>query len=188
MNLEQLPDNLPTPKDDGASDHLAELKFPDSGFTATNGELVQPATLDGMTVLYIYPMTGRPDTPLPDDWDTIPGARGCTPQSCSFRDHTTELQQLNARVFGLSSQTSDYQREAQQRLHLPFQLLSDPSLSLKSTLQLPTFTTSGMELYRRITLIISRGTIVNVFYPVFPPGDNARNVVRWLQSHSRSSG
>jgi peroxiredoxin len=132
-------------------------------------------------VIYIYPMTGQPGVALPDGWDGIPGARGCTPQSCSFRDHFAELAALDTGVFGLSAQSSADQREARERLHLPFQLLSDPSLQLKRSLRLPTFTVAGMELYKRLTLIVSDGQIGKVFYPVFPPDRNADEVLAWLR-------
>ncbi len=181
MNLSNLPENLPVPRDDGAADHLPHLSFPDTAFQATEGGPVAPGNLPGTVVLYVYPMTGRPGVPLPDGWDEIPGARGCTPQSCSFRDHHSELGALNARVFGLSAQTTAYQREARERLHLPFELLSDSELSLKSSLRLPTFETVGMELYKRITLILREGRISKVFYPVFPPDANADEVLTWLR-------
>jgi peroxiredoxin len=184
MNLTDLPDNLPAPVDDGAADHLLSTQLPDIELPATDGETMAIAQLPGLVVYYIYPMTGRPDTPLPDNWDGIPGARGCTPQSCGFRDHHAELTTLNARVFGVSVQTTEYQQEAKARLHLPFELLSDKQLKLKQTLQLPTFEVEGMELYKRITLIAQNGNIVKVYYPVFPPGENADDVMAWLQSNS----
>ena len=152
----------------------------DAAFGATTGETINPAKLNGRTVLYIYPMTGRPDTPLPDGWDDIPGARGCTPQSCGFRDQHSDFLEANIHVLGLSTQSTQYQLEAQQRLHLAFPLLSDESRLLKHQLSLPTFTADGLELYRRVTLVINSGVIEKVFYPVFPPGDNARDVVDWL--------
>lgn len=180
MNLTELPDNLPTPIDDGAADHLEGLSLPDIELESTDQQTLQISNISGLVVIYIYPMTGRPDTPLPDGWDQIPGARGCTPQSCSFRDHYAELKALNTRVFGLSSQSSDYQREAKQRLHLPFELLSDSDLELRDRLRLPTFEAAGMELYKRLTLIVSDGLIVKSFYPVFPPSENADAVLDWL--------
>jgi peroxiredoxin len=142
--------------------------------------------LGGRWVIYIYPMTGRPDAFLPDGWDEIPGARGCTPQACSFRDHYAELKSLDSGVFGLSAQTTQDQREARDRLHLPFQLLSDSSLRLKDALRLPTFTVAGMELYKRLTLIAENGLIKKVFYPVFPPDRNAEDVLAWLREHVQS--
>ena len=183
MNLSQLPDNLPPPFDDGAASHLEGMRLCDMSFNATNNDVVNIQQLSGLVVLYVYPMTGHPDTPLPYGWDEIPGARGCTPQSCSFRDHYYELQKLNTQVFGLSTQETSYQLEAKERLHLPFELLSDVDLSLKTTMNLPTFVAAGMELYKRITLIARDGNICKVFYPVFPPGENAEEVLSWLRSN-----
>jgi len=181
-NLGELPDDLPVPVDDGAADHLSGLSLPELTLNATDGTQVQLRELQGWFVIYVYPMTGRPDTPLPDNWDSIPGARGCTPQSCGFRDHHAELVALSAGVYGLSSQSTAYQAEAKQRLHLPFELLSDEGLLLKQHLKLPTFVTDEMELYRRITLIVKDGNIQQVFYPVFPPSENAADVVAWLRA------
>jgi peroxiredoxin len=176
-----LPTGLPVPEDDGAADHLRGLRMPDLTLTATNGVDVNPANLGGTTVVYIYPMTGVPGVPLPEGWDLIPGARGCTPESCGFRDHFVELQTAGASgVFGLSSQTTDYQREVADRLHLPFALLSDPGLELAGALQLPTFGVDGMRLYKRITLVVRDGLIDHVFYPVFPPNGHAEAVLAWL--------
>lgn len=183
-NLNHLPMDLPAPYDDGAAAHLEGLPLPDMDLLSTDGTTVNLTELTGRWVIYIYPMTGRPEVPLPDGWDGIPGARGCTPQSCSFRDHYTELKELNTGVFGLSTQTTDYQREARDRLHLPFQLLSDASLQLKSALQLPTFTVAGKELFRRLTLIMENGRIRKVFYPVFPPDRNADDVLAWLRENA----
>ena len=181
-NLSQLPADLPRPVDDGAAAHLEGALLPRISLPCTDGTTVDLAGLKGWWVIYIYPMTGRPGVPLPDGWDGIPGARGCTPQSCGFRDHYTELKELSAGVFGLSTQTTDYQREARDRLHLPFQLLSDTSLQLKSALRLPTFTAAGNELFRRLTLIMENGRIRKVFYPVFPPDRNADDVLAWLRA------
>ena len=182
--LTELPEDLPRPIDDGAADHLQDLALPDVTLPATDGSQVRLSAVPGRFVLYIYPMTGRPDVALPDNWDEIPGARGCTPQSCSFRDHHAELRALGTDVYGLSTQSSDYQREARDRLHLPFQLLSDSDLQLKQTLALPTFTAAGMELYKRLTMIVEEGRIAKVFYPVFPPDRNADEVLAWLGSNS----
>ncbi len=186
MNLENLPDNLPVPKDDGAADHLRSATLPGLALPSTGGDSVRLDDLSDTTVIYVYPMTGRPDIALPDNWDEIPGARGCTPQSCSFRDHYHELQSVNAYVFGLSTQVTEHQREAKARLQLPFELLSDSELQLKEHLQLPSFSVDGMELYRRITLIVNANRIVKVFYPVFPPGENATEVLSWLQQNPLS--
>jgi peroxiredoxin len=177
----QLPQNLPVPQDDGAAAHLTGLRLPDTVLPSTAGSNIALGEMHGRWVIYIYPMTGRPGVPLPDGWDGIPGARGCTPQSCGFRDHYAELQSLSTSVFGLSTQPTDYQREARDRLHLPFELLSDPELELKTLLHLPTFTVAGMELYKRLTLIVEDGMIVKVFYPVFPSDRNADEVLEWLR-------
>lgn len=182
-SLFQLPGDLPVPVDDGAAAHLTGLRLPDIDLPGTDGAGVNLAGLRGRWVIYIYPMTGRPDVPLPDGWDGTPGTRGCTPQSCSFRDHYGELETLNTGVFGLSIQPTDYQCEARDRLHLPFQLLSDPALRLKVLLRLPTFAVAGMELYKRLTLIIQDGVIEQVFYPVFPPDQSAEEVLAWLRHH-----
>lgn len=141
------------------------------------GGEVNLSSLSGLTVIYIYPMTGRPDTPLPDGWRQIPGASGCTPQSCSFRDHNEELNQLNATVFGLSTQSTVYQQEATERLHLPFALLSDEALKLAEALSLPTMEVEGKTLIKRITLICNNAVIKKVYYPVFPPDQNANEVI-----------
>ena len=182
--LISLPDDLPVPEDDGACNHLIGSELPDIKLSSTSAKVVTLSKLTGKTVLYFYPMTGQPDVALPDGWDEIPGARGCTPQSCSFRDHQKELAQLNAQVFGISTQSSDYQTEAKQRLHLPFDLLSDEGLNLKAALAIPTFETAGMELYKRVTLITEAGKIKKVFYPVFPPDQNAGDVIQWLKENS----
>jgi peroxiredoxin len=176
-----LPTGLPVPEDDGAADHLRGLRMPDFVLTATNGADVNLANLEGTTIAYIYPMTGVPGVPLPEGWDLIPGARGCTPESCGFRDHFAELQAAGASgVFGLSSQTTDYQREVADRLNLPFALLSDPGLELAEALRLPTFEVDGMRLYKRITLVVRDGAIEHVFYPVFPTDTHAAAVLAWL--------
>lgn len=181
--LHTLPPELPVPQDDGAAAHLTGLHLPDITLPATDGTQVNLARLPGRHVIYIYPMTGRPDRALPDGWNEIPGARGCTPQSCSFRDHYAELQALNTGVFGLSTQSTDYQQEARERLHLPFQLLSDEGLKLKAALGLPTFEVEGVELYKRLTLVIDGGNIVKVFYPVFPPDRSAEDTVKWMTTY-----
>jgi peroxiredoxin len=183
-NLYTLPHNLPIPTNDGACDHLPGLRLPSLSLPATNGTLVTLSNLGGRTVLYAYPRTGEPDTDPPDGWDLIPGARGCTPQSCSFRDHHQELQAWGARVFGLSTQETSYQQEAATRLHLPFPLLSDHDLTLTHALNLPTFTVSGMVLLKRVTFILNNGLIEKVFYPVFPPDQSATVVLEWLAVNS----
>ncbi len=184
MSLTELPSDLPVPQDNGEADHLNGMHFPNEAFKTTSGGTQNLSQVQATVVLYIYPMTGRPDIDLPDNWDAIPGARGCTPQSCSFRDHYAELQSLNAQVYGLSAQDTDYQLEASERLHLPFPLLSDNKLKLKTLLNIPTFTVDAMELYQRITFIIQDGMIKKVFFPVFPADKNAKNVLSWLQAQS----
>jgi peroxiredoxin len=179
-----LPTDLPVPVDDGAAAHLPGMALPDVALAATDGSDVSLARLAGRWVIYVYPMTGRPGVALPDGWDGIPGARGCTPQSCAFRDHHAELRGLGTGVFGLSTQKTEYQREARDRLHLPFELLSDSALELKRALRLPTFAVAGLELYRRLTLIVEDGCIVKVFYPVFPPDRNAEDVLEWLRQRT----
>ena len=179
-NIYELPEDLPIPFDDGACDHLTGFLLPDMALMSTEGTLVNLAKLPERTVVYCYPRTGRPDQALPTGWDAIPGARGCTPQSCAFRDHYQELQGLHADVYGLSTQDTAYQQEAALRLHLPFPLLSDADLIFTKALRLPTFTIDGMTLIKRVTLIVEDGVIIKVFYPVFPPDQNAANVINWL--------
>jgi peroxiredoxin len=179
-----LPPDLPEPVDDGGADHLEGLAFPSLKFASTSGEDIDLATFaKGTLVLYCYPRTGRPGNPMPQGWDQIPGARGCTPQSCAFRDHFDELQALGARVAGLSAQSLDDQTEFAERVGLPYPLLSDPELALAGALRLPTFEVAGMSLYRRLTVIARRGEIVKVFYPVFPPDRNAADVAAWLAAN-----
>jgi peroxiredoxin len=179
-----LPADIPVPQDDGAARHLVGVKLPDLALPTTNGPAVNLAKLKGRTVLYIYPRTGVPGVDAPPGWDDIPGARGCTPQSCGFRDHFAELTALGvAQVYGLSTQDTAYQREAAERLHLPFPLLSDAELDFARNLHLPLFMTSGMTLLKRMALVIDDGKIVKAFYPVFPPDKNAAEVVAWLRSN-----
>ncbi|MFF7648247.1 MerR family transcriptional regulator [Streptomyces sp. NPDC007983] len=179
-----LPADLPVPEDDGAAAHLPGKTVPPLELRSTADTTVRlDAPVPGRTVLYIYPLTGRPGTDLPEGWDAIPGARGCTPETCGFRDHYRELLEAGAvRVFGLSSQDTDYQREVVERLRLPFDMLSDPTHSLAHTLDLPTFEVSGLTLYKRLTLIIRDGMIEHVFYPVFPPNEHADQVLTWLRA------
>jgi len=187
QNPYELPNNLPAPEDDGAADHLPGMRLPPVSLASTSGEVVDLSALPGRTVVYCYPMTGRPDRSLPTGWDEIPGARGCTPQSCSFRDHHAELRALGAGVFGLSTQDTDYQREAATRLHLPFALLSAADLAFAGALGMPTFEVEGMVLFKRLTLVIDEGWIEKVFYPVFPPDRSAEEVVGWLEDLERVS-
>ena len=178
-----LPPDIPAPQDDGAARHLAGLKLPSVSLPATDGTNVDLSALKDLTVVYIYPRTGRPGQALPTGWNGIPGARGCTPQSCSFRDHFDELRSLGVRqLYGLSTQDSDYQREAVERLHLPFAILSDAAFALQRALRLPTFEVDGMVLIKRMALVIDDGKITKVFYPVFPPDRSAAEVVAWLRT------
>ena len=181
-NPNVLPPNIPIPQDDGAARHLAGAELPDLALTGTDGKTVNLSKLKGRTVVYIYPRTGVPGVDAPPGWDQIPGARGCTPQSCSFRDHFGELKRLGvAQLYGLSTQGTAYQREAASRLHLPFSILSDEKRALGKAIGLPTFTTSGLTLFKRMALVIDDGTIVKAFYPVFPPDKNAEEVMTWLR-------
>lgn len=178
-----LPGVLPVPQDDGEARHLAGLKLPSVPLPATDGSIVDLSGLSGRTVVYIYPRTGLPGQEPPDGWDAIPGARGCTPQSCSFRDHFAELRQLGVtHVLGLSTQGSAYQNEAAERLELPFPILSDGDLALARAIKLPTFTIAGMVLLKRMVLVIDAGVIAKVFYPVFPPDKSAEEVIAWLHA------
>jgi peroxiredoxin len=159
------------------------MRMPSVPLAATNGTSVDLSSLPGLVVVYAYPRTGIPGVENPAGWDLIPGARGCTPQSCAFRDHFAELKALGVhRLFGLSTQDTAYQREAANRLHLPFPILSDEHLTLTAALRLPTFETSGMTLLKRLTLVIRDAKIEHVFYPVFPPDRNASDVIAWLSA------
>lgn len=182
--LNTLPDGLLIPVDDGMAAHLEGMLLPQAVLHATNGQLINLSEHKHRLVIYVYPLTGRPEVALPEGWDEIPGARGCTPQACDFSHHYQELQALNAAVFGLSSQTTDYQLELKRRLHLPFDLLSDSGFLLHSTLALPVFKVDTLQLYKRLTLIAEQGIIKKVFYPVFPPNQNAAQVIDWLKNHS----
>jgi peroxiredoxin len=181
-NPNVLPPNIPAPQDDDAARHLAGMKLPDLALAATDGAQVNLSKLKGRTVLYIYPRTGVPGVDTLPGWDQIPGARGCTPQSCSFRDHFGELKRLGvAQLYGLSTQDTAYQQEAATRLHLPFAILSDDKLAFTRALKLPTFSVDGMTLLKRMALVIDDGAISKAFYPVFPPDKNAEEVIAWLQ-------
>jgi peroxiredoxin len=182
-----LPDDLPVPEDDGACDHLPGLPLPPFELAATDGSRVRLDRLPGRVIVYAYPRTGVPgEDPLVPEWDEIPGARGCTPESCGFRDHFADLRAAGASlVFGLSAQDSEYQREAAERLHLPFALLSDADLELTKALRLPTFDAAGQVLIKRLTLVIAEARIEHVFYPVFPPDAHANEVLGWLRDSAR---
>ncbi|KQT19500.1 BcpB protein [Methylobacterium sp. Leaf399] len=178
-----LPDDLPAPADDGAARHLEGIRLPDVSLSATDGGRVSLARLAGRTVVYAYPRTGEPGQPnLVADWDAIPGARGCTPQTCGFRDHHAELVARGvAQVHGLSTQTSAYQQEVAQRLHLPFTLLADPHRAFAMAIRLPTFEAAGQILLKRLTMVVDDGRVTKVFYPVFPPDRSAAEVLAWLE-------
>lgn len=180
-DLYELPKDLPVPVNDGACNHLAGTRLPSIQLMSTSGHIVDLSTLDGRTVVYCYPRTGRPDIDPPKGWNSIPGARGCTPQSRAFRDNFKEFQKVNTRVFGLSTQDTEYQKEAVQRLQLPFDLLSDSELAFAKALRLPTFEVESMKLIKRLTIVISNGDIEKVFYPVFPPDKNGEEVLKWLK-------
>ena len=189
-DLATLPPDLPVPIDDGACDHLAGLALPPIALVATDGSVVRLDRPDptgaARTVVFAYPRTGRPDEEPPGGliaWNAIPGARGCTPQACAYRDRYGELRAAGARVFGLSTQDPTYQREMADRLELPFPVLSDERLELTQALGLPTFTTEGLTLHKRHTLIIRAGRIEHVLYPVFPSDRDADHVLAWLTAH-----
>ncbi len=182
-DLTRLPAGLPVPEDDGAASHLLGSQVPSVALPSTSGTSVDLAALDGVTVVYLYPMTGRPGTDLPDGWDEIPGARGCTAEACAFRDHLADLLAYGAEhVFGLSTQTTEYQREAVDRLHLPYPLLSDAGMELVQAWRLPTFTAGELTLLTRLTLVLWEGYAEKVFYPVFPPDEHPREVLEYLRA------
>ncbi len=182
MSIYQLPADLPVPVDDGAADHLVGLDAPSLVLDSSSGPFDVGTFAAQLGVLYVYPATGVPGRPTPEGWDAIPGARGCTPQSCAFRDHADELAELGAGVAGLSAQSLDEQVELAEREHIPYPVVADHSLQLADALGLPTFTFAGRELYKRITLILEARRVTHVFYPVFPPDRNASDVLAWLRS------
>jgi len=182
-DLHTLPANLPVPVDDGACDHLLGSTLSSVSLTSTTGKAVDLSTYKGTLVIYFYPMLGRPDGPPMVGWNDIPGARGCTPQTCAFRDFHAELKQLGVEVFGVSAQRLEDQQEAHARLHLPFAFLNDEQLTLAQALKLPTFEYAGTRLIKRLTIITTGGLVQKVFYPVFPPTDNAREVIAWLTEY-----
>ena len=180
-DFRELPPNLPVPVDDGAADHLPGAPIPTLVLDSTRGPVdLGEAASGGVLVLYVYPRTGKPGEPLPPGWDDIPGARGCTPESCGFRDHAAELAKLGASVLGLSAQPLVDQREFAERERIPYPVISDPELCLGEAIDLPTFEVADMTLYKRITLVARDGAIEHAFYPVFPPDRHASEVVAWL--------
>ena len=182
-DLHRVPEGIPAPADDGACDHLPGAMLPPVELQSTAGPVKDLSRTSGTVIVYCYPMTGRPGEELPAGWDDIPGARGCTPQSRAFRDHHAEIQALGGQVFGLSTQSTEYQGEAAGRLGLPFELLSDAELRFARALSLPTFEADDMTLIRRLTLVARHGRIEKIFYPVFPPGANAGEITGWLRDH-----
>ncbi len=188
MSTVDAPDwtTIPAPQDDGAARHLIGAPMASVPLWATDGRIIDLSLLPGRIVVYAYPRTGKPGIANPDGWDMIPGARGCTPQSCAFRDHFSELKALGVdHLFGLSTQDPEYQYEAAERLHLPFAILSDMALALTEAMNLPTFEVDGTTLLKRFTLVIEDGRIVFVFYPVFPPDRSATDVVAWLAQQAK---
>lgn len=181
-NLSKIPEGLPAPADDGACDHLIGSSLPGISLKTTLDCDIDLSKLSEPTVIFFYPRTGDPSKPAPSDWDLVPGARGCTPQSCGFRDLFSEFKELGYQVFGLSSQSTLYQKEFVSRNHIPFGIISDEQLELTEKLNLPTFNYNGMQLIKRMAWVVAHGTIQKVFYPVFPPHENASRVLEWLRS------
>lgn len=175
-----LPPHLPVPEDDGAADHLTGLELPSLVLESSQG----PVDVSQFEVLYVYPRSGKPGVPSLPGWDEFPGARGCTPQSCAFRDHAAELAELGARVAGLSAQPLEDQVEFAERNHMPYPVISDPGLLLHAALRMPLMEIAGHTLYKRLALVSEAGRIVKVFYPVFPPDRNAGDVVAWLRDRA----
>lgn len=187
-DLFKLPDDLPVPVDDGACAHLPGTRMPSVPLVATSGATVTLGALPGTVIVYFYPMIGRPDGPPLVGWNEIPGARGCTPQSCAFRDHHADLLRFDAKVFGVSAQSLEDQRDAKSRLGLGFELLNDSDFALTDAMQLPTFEFEKMRLIKRLTVVAVDGIISKVFYPVFPPDRNAQDVVEWLEHEQGQRG
>ena len=191
QDYRSLPPNLPAPVDDGAADHLPGMEVPAVRLPSTLGgevDLAQAASAPGRLVVYVYPRTGTPGEPLPEGWDEIPGARGCTPQSCAFRDHVTEFATLGARLLGVSAQSPEDQAEFAAREAIPYPLISDEGLALARELRLPTFEAGGLTLYKRLTFVARERRIEHVFYPVFPPDRNAAEVLEWLAGATGNRG
>jgi peroxiredoxin len=183
-DLYTLPPDLPVPEDDGAADHLLGTMLPQLTLESSQGPVSLRELAGDRLVLYIYPRTGRPDRPAGPEWDAIPGARGCTPESCAFRDHAADLRALGANVAGLSAQPLEEQVEFAERNRIPYPVIADPQRRLGGALKLPTFEFQGMTLYKRITLVVEACAIAKVFYPVFPPDRNAAEVVAWLRGRA----
>jgi peroxiredoxin len=179
-----LPPNLPVPEDDGAAAHLLGTMLPQLTLDSSQGEVSLRELGRERLVLYIYPRSGRPGRPSPAGWDDIPGARGCTPESCAFRDHAQEIADLGALVAGLSTQPLDEQLEFAERNKIPYPVIADPERKLGAAVRLPTFDVEGLTLYKRITLVVEACGVAKVFYPVFPPDANAAEVVSWLESRA----
>ena len=181
-DLHTLPADLPVPVDDGACDHLLGNILPSVPLISTTGKVLDLSVYEGTLVIYFYPMLGRPDGPPLIGWNDIPGARGCTPQTCAFRDSYAQLKECGVEVYGVSAQPMEDQQAAYVRLQLPFALLNDAQLAFAHALQLPTFEYAGTRLIKRLTIIATNGVIRKVFYPVFPPNDNAREVIAWFMA------
>jgi peroxiredoxin len=183
-DLSKLPEGLPIPTDDGACDHLKNISLPAISLRSTSDRFIDLGKLQQPTVIFFYPRTGEPTKPAPADWDLIPGARGCTPQSCGFRDLHGEFKSLGYQVFGASSQSTEYQKEFVSLNHIPFDILSDEKFELTDALNLPTFLFNGTKLIKRMTWVVSNGKIDHFFYPVFPPNENASRVLEWLRTQN----
>jgi len=183
FDFNALPANLPVPVDDGACAHLNGAVVPPVRLRSSSGRVVDVSTLGGTAVLFVYPRIAPPDRAIPARWDDIPGARGCTPQSCRYRDLSSEFAAREAQLFGVSTQPPKYQRETVERLGLPYELLSDEQLELTHGWALPTFKFDGEVLLKRFTIVIRGSTVAKVFYPVFPPTTNADEVLRWIDAH-----
>lgn len=188
MATDSLPPGLPEPVDDGAADHLPGMALPDLALQSTSGSAVNLSRLQGRTIVYLYPMSGDDDEILPHDWDSIPGARGCTPQHCNMRDHHDELAGLGALVFGMATQSPSYLKREVARLHLPYELLSDEQLEFARAMRLPFLEVEvgGKKVLKRITLVLRGGAVETFFYPVFPPDRAAVQVIQWLRATGES--
>lgn len=180
-----VPSTLPRPEDDGAAGHIPNSPFPPVSLPSTAGNSIQPSTLSGLSIIFCYPRTGAPGENIPAEWDAIPGARGCTPQACSFRDASRPLLENGvSHIFGVSTQDTPYQQEVKERVHLPYQLLSDEKEELINALKLPTFEWQGKRLMKRLTMAVEDGKVVKIWYPVFPPDKSAAEVLEWLEKRT----